>query len=845
MRIGVVALVVLIATFLFCLQFLPSSNSIRDSEVASLHDSLYVPLIQGCVPATAREETRNLLQIGKARSDDRLVGRALLRMAFLDVLDKQNPSEWMPKLENAKQLIGNHPSVAKSEFLLVSGVIKGGYQGLHEQGISDLHEAISIAQALSEDRVLLLSKTMAAQLLIRQGQEQEALRMSLTAVCIAEALDDSAFLEFSLSRTLCHFLQCEMESQVVDLAHKLKRIDPQNCDQADLVLCKVGESTDYLGYAENTIKSLTVRPEKTTYEWARLGRTHCILSELYRKNGQLNLAIDNLVLAPSCFANAQSPNEQLSALVRSAELYIEAGNLEKAKKCVDHFSVDMDQLVRCHSADRVLGILESLGAYELATKWSVVVDDRKKVVNANGIMLVRDIVNKSWNAELLGRQMKKNALSRVQQSQLRTTFAAIGLILIASFAGVIIFRYKLLKASRDQLESLVEERTQEIRKALETAELATKSKREFLARANHEIRSPLQAIVGYSELLHPENNLTDEAKSTFVEGILASSEHLMNLVNDVIEVSKIEDGSFQTTPRNFLISNLVKSLRNIYGESAEKRSVDLTIDESRCQVNAVCGDETALRQILLNLISNGIRSAENGFVRVFIESDIVRRNVVQFSARVEDSGPGIPEQYREQVFEPFAVFHSPGAGKGLGLHITKSLVTLLGGDIQFESEPGKNTTFYFNLQLRLPENVTTSVVSQGRVPGLKILIIDDKKTIRDLVRIQLEQLGHDSRSCETMDDAVEIVGSWSPDFVLLDLRMPGNNGFELLEHLREQFDDLPTMIAMTGDATLDVKRSAFVAGFDGFLSKPFQKGQLHQILVKFRGKSSLEKPLRF
>ena len=205
---------------------------------------------------------------------------------------------------------------------------------------------------------------------------------------------------------------------------------------------------------------------------------------------------------------------------------------------------------------------------------------------------------------------------------------------------------------------------------------------------------------------------------------------------------------------------------------------------------------------------------------------------VSFQATVRDTGRAIPLEYHDQVFEPFVESDRNSHGKGIGLYISHSLIQWLGGDIQFESTPGNGTTFTVSLKLwRLSGKMLEHSIREVARPDLKVLVVDDKETIRDLICQQLEELGQQAKACTTVDETLSMIKTWKPNVVFLDLRMPGNSGFDFLERMKGELPEMPLTIAMTGDPTAHIKESALDAGFDVFLPKPFRSSQLNQALV--------------
>ena len=306
----------------------------------------------------------------------------------------------------------------------------------------------------------------------------------------------------------------------------------------------------------------------------------------------------------------------------------------------------------------------------------------------------------------------------------------------------------------------------------------------------------------------------------------------MSLVNDVIELTKIEEGVVSLSETNFNLDSVIHEVLEILSESATKKHLELNLDLEQCHQFDLHGDETMFRQILINLLSNAIKYTEHGHVSLKLATAQPEEELIQLVVQISDSGPGIPKEMHSLIFEPFADLPQSHLGKGLGLSITKSLTELMNGLIEFESVPGQGTKFTVTLPFGHPRRMSNEVNDVDISSDIRrILVVDDKKIICDIVCRQLTQLKLEARSCADPKEVKNVAKSWKPDLILLDLRMPNRCGFEVLADIKSKTPD-QIVIAMTGDSTDEIREKTINSGFDGFLAKPFQISQLRDAINK-------------
>lgn len=387
---------------------------------------------------------------------------------------------------------------------------------------------------------------------------------------------------------------------------------------------------------------------------------------------------------------------------------------------------------------------------------------------------------------------------------------------------------------------------EELRRASIAAEEASRSKSSFLANMSHEIRTPLNAIIGFSQLLQQDDSLSDEQKNNL--GIVCrSGDHLLNLINDILDMSKIEAGRIQLHETSFDLLQSMNDLESMFHFKAQEKNLELSFTFPDSVPQYIHCDEKKLRQIVVNLVSNAIKFTDSGGVQVRGNYSPQSDSHGILSLAVEDSGVGIGPEEISKLFSAFAQTESgmnSKQGTGLGLAISREFAQLMGGDITVESTKGSGTTFTCTLVVH---PVDASEVDHGQDPILqekpvalkegqgtkRILIVDDTDDVRSLMRQTLEPFGFELNEAVDGDDAVEKVKEWNPDLVFMDIQMPVKNGFAATADIRNlpEGNDVP-VIAVSASVMENDRQRIFDAGCNGFIQKPFRDVQLIESLER-------------
>lgn len=399
-----------------------------------------------------------------------------------------------------------------------------------------------------------------------------------------------------------------------------------------------------------------------------------------------------------------------------------------------------------------------------------------------------------------------------------------------------------LRHYKDELEETVQRRTAELLLARDAAEAANKAKSVFLANMSHELRTPLNAILGFSSLIRRDPKLSESQREN-IEIINRSGAHLLTLINDVLEIAKIEAGRVQMEIEPFDLGGLVRDVVDMMQLRAREKGLRLQIDQSSEFPRYIRGDEARLRQILINLVGNAVKFTKEG--GVVVRLGVHKNDMLHLLIEIEDSGPGISAEDQERLFKPFIQLAEGGAqkGTGLGLAITRQFVNLMRGAISVESKPGRGSVFRVDLPVEAVETPGVPAMAErthGEVVGLaagqphyRVLIAEDQAENQQLLLWLMSDIGIEARVADNGQQCVEMYQKWQPDLIWMDRRMPVMEGEEATRRIRKlPGGDKVKIVAVTASAFKEEQQEVLDAGMDDFVRKPYRPDEIYDCLAR-------------
>ena len=429
-------------------------------------------------------------------------------------------------------------------------------------------------------------------------------------------------------------------------------------------------------------------------------------------------------------------------------------------------------------------------------------------------------------------------LIRYKSLEIREYDILFSMIISLSFLGFILWK---VKKTYEEDRIKMEESLKLQEKAKIEAETYNRLQREFLANMSHDIRTPLHGIIGHAELLL---NAGKEPKRDDINQIVTSGELLLSLVNNILDLTKLESNKLGLVFAPFSLRELCKEIELVFHFTAKEKGLNLSFEIKENLPEFLIGDIKQIKQILINLISNAIKFTKKGSVRTSISCEKIEGEP-WLIFEVEDTGIGISEEHQKEVFNRFFQVNQKSnrehQGSGLGLIITKNLVELMGGSIEVKSEIGKGTSFIFKIRTEaVPENEEQKKKAKENkeqdsiLPPLSILIAEDNEISQMLLQKQLQGLGYDADVASNGLEVLEHLETKTYDLIFIDVQMPFLDGIEASKEIRQNGDvEKPVIVALTANALKEDKEICLEAGMNDYIFKPATIKDIKKVLIKW------------
>ncbi|PZO29574.1 MAG: hybrid sensor histidine kinase/response regulator [Flavobacteriaceae bacterium] len=437
-------------------------------------------------------------------------------------------------------------------------------------------------------------------------------------------------------------------------------------------------------------------------------------------------------------------------------------------------------------------------------------------------------------------QQKSNRFAKV------IVILAIALITILSLLSLSLYKNNII---RTKTNKLLQEKNSELEIAKEKAEKASQARADFLSTVSHELRTPLNAINGITHLLIEED--PKDSQKHYLNSLKFSGNYLLTFINEILEINRIESNNIEVEKIDFNLKDLLFNIQNSLKELAKVNNNDFILDIDPKVPDAIVSDPTKLSQIFINLINNALKFTKNGEVKVVVELFGIKDNQATIHFEIIDTGIGIAIEKQESIFDSFSQgsieINRKYGGTGLGLAIVKKLMDLLGGTIKLQSELGKGTTFYFDLEIEISskkieqeKEIELEIpldISDEILEGKNVLIVEDNKINQMITKKMVEKKGMITTIIDNGEDAVEAIrGKHNYDLVLMDVHLPGINGTIATKEIRK-FNKELSIIALTAISLNENRDILLSFGMNDVITKPFDPVNFYNVIAKVLSKS--------
>ncbi len=602
-------------------------------------------------------------------------------------------------------------------------------------------------------------------------------------------------------------LEFAQKKDVIDIDNKNKQQNVlfnirMNLSGSYLDLNRPAEALIYLLRAEENLDNATFSVYNEGYFSFMYGRYFFQKKSYFKANDKFEEAL--------AFVEDKSMNEDLKSNYLITEIYKEYATSYAALG--DNEDAYMTMLKYNDLRDALLNE-EKLKFENIAKSKFMIAEYKREAELANEETALQEQVNK-----------------RMQQINLIILFAVF--LLVASFITL----YKNYVSKR-KLSTILETRNQQLEIARDEAEKSSELKTKFISNVTHELRTPLYGVVGLTSLLLKNNDLT-ERDSKFLKSLKFSGDYLLNLINDILQIGKIESSKVELSEASVNLKQLLENIVDSFEYRLQENNNQIFLSIPANAPEHIICDNVRLSQVLINLVGNSIKFTKNGKIWVNVEVQDQVNDEVKLRFRVKDNGPGIPQDKHDKIFDNFSQLDKGNIdyqGTGLGLSIAKNLVELFGSQINLISDTGMGAEFYFDVSFAVDQSKATEAPNaksdNGKTMPLhekyKILVAEDNKINQIVTQNVLEKGNFECVIVENGLEALEAVKENEFDLVLMDLNMPVMNGVDATKEIRKFNSHIP-VLALTAADVEEVKKDFSGIGFNDVIIKPFDNFEFYQ-----------------
>lgn len=542
--------------------------------------------------------------------------------------------------------------------------------------------------------------------------------------------------------------------------------------------------------------------------------------------------------------NADYENAKLEAYYQIAAIYIIQKKYSNAysaiKKAFDIAEKNNNSLAKNKILKKLIFLAEKNDDFKAANDYlKKIIQQKDKPLSSNEeyVLDKKDYDNQLDLVEKLERE-KKDQIKSIRFSRL-ISILSIALISILSLLSFSLYKNNKI---RNNTYRLLQEKNKELTEQKEKAEQASKARAEFLSTVSHELRTPLNAINGITYLLLQEKPKVSQLN--YLKSLEFSGNYLLNFINDILEINRLESNTVQVENIDFNITELISNIKQSFNEFIVKNNVIFHTDINLNGNENLKGDPTKLSQILINLINNAIKFTKNGNVWLTINTINTLNNKVTLAFTIKDTGIGIPEDKIANIFDSFTQgsveINRTFGGTGLGLSIVKKIVELLGSEIKLESTQGKGSTFSFNLvfdQSEIVEKDNKGAIKEAenqleQLKGKTVLLVEDNKINQMITKKMVENKGMICTIIDNGEDAITEMAKNDYDIVLMDVHLPGINGTEATEQIRT-FNNHTPIIALTAISLNENREMLLSFGMNDVITKPFEPEHFYKVIASY------------